>query len=193
MGSTNIPHSGPYAWMKRADTESSRYYSKLIRESQINTTRLNFQHRLSTAVNNGHLVRPTIPLSGIKNVADVATGTGLVPKWNEYETLNPDISSIWLEDLHEKLSRSGSSDLRFDGFDISSEMFPKHGKSSYFVQDLLEPFPSEYHGTYDLVHVQFLHLAPQKEKFRPAAKNLLQLLSEYFRAPLKIGTTLTDS
>jgi hypothetical protein len=114
-------------------------------------------------------------LLGIKNDPDIATRIVLVPKSYEYGTLNPDISSIWLEALHEKLSRSGSSDPRFDGFDISSEMFPKHGKDSYFVQGLLEPFRSEYHGTYELEHVRFLALALQKEKFRPAANNLLQV------------------
>jgi hypothetical protein len=57
-------------------------------------------------------------------------------------------------------------------------MFPEHGNGSYFVQDLLKPFPSEYHGVYDLVHVRFLALALQKEKFLPASKNLKTFLSE---------------
>jgi hypothetical protein len=76
MSAPNMPQSGPYAWTTRDDTESYRYDSKLCLESQTHILRLNFQHRLSTAVCDGHLVHPIIPLSTIKSVADVATGTG---------------------------------------------------------------------------------------------------------------------
>ena len=38
--------------------------------------RLNFQHNLAVSVSNGLLLHPSIPVSRIKNVADVGTGTG---------------------------------------------------------------------------------------------------------------------
>jgi hypothetical protein len=39
-------------------------------------SRLNKQHQYLTALSNGHLLHPSIPIENIESVADIATGTG---------------------------------------------------------------------------------------------------------------------
>jgi hypothetical protein len=90
-------------------------------------------------------------------------------------------SSIWLEHCCDDLSSlefNKGKELRFEGFDISAAQFPKDGKGKYYVQDLLEPFPAEFHGTYDLVHARYLTLAIKTDRYLDAVKNLLTLLSK---------------
>ncbi|KAH8595227.1 S-adenosyl-L-methionine-dependent methyltransferase [Bisporella sp. PMI_857] len=125
------------------------------------TTRLNFQHQLAVSVTNGCLLHPAIPVSDVKNVADVGTGTG-----------------IWLEDLYTRQLRSEviSEDRCFDGYDISPAHFPKKGNCNHIVHDVLKPFPTQYHGYYDLVHVRYMALSLKTKEYSLAADNLMDLL-----------------
>jgi hypothetical protein len=47
----------------------------------------------------------------------------------------------------------------------------------FSVHDLLEPFPVEYHGKYDLVHLRFLLAALKEDDVKIAVKNIVALLS----------------
>jgi hypothetical protein len=127
-------------------------------------------------------VHPAAPYSKITNIADVGCGTG----W-----LNPEIArvaqslrngSIWLEELQAdelpSASQANPNKRRFDGFDISDAQFPKDGKCNYVVHDILKPFPPEYHGVYDLVHVRLMLFALKRDQFELAVKNLFKIVSE---------------
>jgi len=93
-----------------------------------------------------------------------------------------ELCRVWLEDLYAQ--RSGpdglSEDQQFDGFDVSSARFPKKGKCRYRVHDMLRPFPAQYHGLYDLVHVRYLAQSLRNGQYTKAATNLMDLLSKPF-------------
>ncbi len=82
--------------------------------------------------------------------------------------------SIWLEELHSQTA----PETRLDGFDISAALFPSESKCTYLLQNVLEPFPSEYHGLYDLVHIRYMVVAFKGEQYLQAIENLLQILSK---------------
>lgn len=82
----------------------------------------------------------------------------------------------WLEE--QLVSGTESITKEFDGFDISPVQFPKNGDCNVLLQDTLQPFPSHYHGKYDLVHIRYMIIAFTKDQFLTAANNLMQILSE---------------
>ncbi|KAK2773606.1 methyltransferase domain-containing protein [Colletotrichum kahawae] len=92
-------------------------------------------------------------------VADVATGTG-----------------VWLRSLAQHLP----SDAELFGFDFDAVKFPVSTTSSnvkFKQQDVLQEFPAELQGTFDLVHVRLLLIAMKASDFETATKNLFQLLN----------------
>ncbi|KAJ9618911.1 hypothetical protein H2203_008727 [Taxawa tesnikishii (nom. ined.)] len=120
--------------------------------------RLNRQHLFIRALFNGNLIHPHIPLSQIRSVADVGTGTGA---WLL------DTRSQLLQNQLQQHNKKVQSPLQFVGFDISDAQFPLdvgrrrdecEGRSDldFVVHDLLQPFPAEYHGQFDLVHLRLL-------------------------------------
>lgn len=94
------------------------------------------------------------------------------------------VTSVWLELLHSQLFDSSNPLQQFDGFDVSSSLFPKKGKCKYMVQNMLNPFPDEYHGLYDLVHVRYTVVEFMKEHYVSAVDNLMKLLSEWTIIPI---------
>lgn len=50
----------------------------------------------------------------------------------------------------------------------------------FVAHDILKPFPEEYHGRFDVVHVRLLVLALKKEQIKLAAENVAALLSKLF-------------
>lgn len=123
------------------------------------------------------MIHPLIPVSDITSVADIATGNGSVIVPSNHKSSTEYISS-WLEDAHAELSPLTFSELRLDGFDIASGLFPEKGNGKYAVQDITKPFPPEYHGVYDLVHIRYLTIALPAEKYLPATRNVVKLLSK---------------
>jgi hypothetical protein len=146
---------------KDRDHSNELYVFKNENEEEI--VRLDYQHKLASDCCDGTLIHPNVPTSSIMNVADIATGTG-----------------IWLEEVCTQLSSQeiGPSEVhrRFDGFDISTAKFPKDGKGCYALQDVLKPFPSQYHGLYDLVHVRLLLAAIKSDQYLETVRNLMALL-----------------
>ena len=148
------------------------------RIADIDTSRLNFRHNLAVSVNNGFLLHPSIP-SNPKNIADVGTGNGYFPRKQYFLNRGLICLSIWLEDLHKRSrSRELVEDRRFDGFDVSPARFPKNSSCTYQVHDMSMPFPEQYHGLYDLVHVRYMALTLKKDQYVSAAENLMDLLSK---------------
>ena len=95
--------------------------------------------------NVGYTLHPSIAKNLLENarIADVACGTA---QWSLY--------------LSEQLPKS----VKFDGFDISDSQFPKRlpENMELHVADAKKPFPAEYHGQFDVVHIRLLTIAMQE-------------------------------
>ena len=71
-----------------------------------------------------------------------------------------------------------------DGFDISDEQFsPLYSISNVrlFTHDCFEPFPTEFIGQYDIVHVRFWLCLVNNPDAPVLLKNLMSLLSTCLR------------
>lgn len=84
---------------------------------------------------------------------------------------------IWLYDVAQCLP-AGS---QLDGFDISSSQFPDPAtipkNMTFREQDLLQPFPEEFLGKYDVVHIRLMCFALNGDEWGQAVKRLVALLS----------------
>ncbi|KAJ5520142.1 hypothetical protein N7463_000595 [Penicillium fimorum] len=109
--------------------------------------------------NIGYLLHPSIKQHDRMRIADVGTGTG-----------------IWLRDLASVLPTT----CQLDGFDLSGVMFPPKDtlpeNITFHLQNLLEPFPEEYLGEYDVVNVRIMVVALSHDEWEPAVRNLMTLL-----------------
>ncbi|KAJ4250148.1 hypothetical protein NW762_011959 [Fusarium torreyae] len=90
-------------------------------------------------------------------IADVGTGTG-----------------IWLLDLAKEVPKTA----RLHGFDVDESKFSTELplNINLGLANVLEPFPKELLGQYDLVHVRLLMFALKSDQWVTAAKNLLTVL-----------------
>ncbi|OJD14782.1 hypothetical protein AJ78_04904 [Emergomyces pasteurianus Ep9510] len=138
-----------------SDADAERY---LLIRTGAESERLDTQHHVFQK-HLGFLLHPDIPQPDHMRVADIGTGTG-----------------VWLRDLAETLPET----CIFDGFDISLDqvpdrkLFPKG--INYYVQDLLAPFPAEFLGQYDAVHVRLLVMGLKVDEWERAILNLITLL-----------------
>jgi SAM-dependent methyltransferase len=94
------------------------------------------------------------------------------------QTFNLHHGSIWLQDLANALSQSSPADREYIGFDISAQHFPDSAPPNtvFKIHNILEPFPADLHGQFDLVHIRLLVLALAKDQFKTAVHNALELL-----------------
>jgi len=106
-------------------------------------------------------VHPSIPTDTKPDlrVADVATGT-----------------AIWLLDLAQMLS----PEAQLYGFDISGKQFPaaedRPANVSLHEHNVLEPFPEEYHGFFDIVAVRLITAGLRPGNWDAAVRNISVLL-----------------
>lgn len=137
----------------------------------MNSNRLNAQHEWFKQLV-GFNVHPNIPMPGNLSsttplrIADVATGT-----------------SVWLLDVAKTLPK----ETQLYGFDISAAQFPaleaRPSNVSLSEHSVTKPFPTEYHGTFDLVAVRFITAGLRGDDWDAAVRNVEALLS-MFRRPL---------
>ena len=139
----------------------------LQRDSQ-ESKRLNAQHEFLVALSGGRLIHPSIPCQDLKNVADVATGTG-----------------VWLRDVAASSAFSTQSDgktTEFTGFDISPQQFPPAedlpSNVKFVVHDVIKPFSSEYHERFDLVSTRLLSYVIKAVDLETIVRNTLQIIRE---------------
>lgn len=122
--------------------------------------RLNSQHEFVRLLCHGHLIHPSIPQNEVQAIADVGTGTG-----------------VWLQQVAKRFPRQKRELV---GFDISSLQFPtseNHPDGVRFVvHDMTHPFPKEYHGKFDLVHVRFLSYGLRQQDLKATVENLTEML-----------------
>ncbi|KAF7712279.1 Uncharacterized protein PECH_008963 [Penicillium ucsense] len=108
-----------------------------------------------------YLLHPAITVHDHACIADIGTGTASV---------------IWLRDL----SREVPSSCQPHGFDISAAMFPDRQilppNVTLFEQDMLQPFPEQFLGHYDVVHVRLMIVALSSDHWAMGVQNLMTLL-----------------
>jgi len=131
-------------------------------------SRLDNQHHFINTFGPKNIIHPSLPKDQIIRVADIATGTG-----------------IWLEDLSSVLPVVPGKETQFDGFDISDKFFPEdHLENFKFVKyNILQPFPEQYWGEYDTVHVRLLIAALKEHEIPVAVENVLQLVGMSLSKP----------
>lgn len=108
-------------------------------------------------------IHPSIPIDKPDlRVADVATGT-----------------AIWLLDLAQTLPSSA----QLFGFDISGAQFPtpenRPSNVSLYEHNVLNSFPEEYHGSFDVVAVRLITAGLRADDWDAAVKHISVLLSTY--------------
>ncbi|KAH8819276.1 S-adenosyl-L-methionine-dependent methyltransferase [Xylogone sp. PMI_703] len=125
--------------------------------------RLISQHALIADLNGG-LIHPSIPVSGIREVADIATGTG-----------------IWLTDVAKRLN---NPDNVYHGFDLSPIQFPQvpadtantNGNFEFIQHNMLNRFPDEYHRKFDLVNIRLVVQGIKAAEVKLVISNVAELL-----------------
>jgi SAM-dependent methyltransferase len=124
--------------------------------------RLNFQHNVFLRMTKGHYLPAHIEeaLPPNPRIADVATGTG-----------------TWLKALSERLPNA-----RLEGFDMTPEHYPaaetlpSNVTLHNFSQNVLETFPVEFQGQFDVVHVRLLMFGLKVDEWDEAFRNVAALL-----------------
>jgi hypothetical protein len=68
----------------------------------------------------------------------------------------------------------------YSGFDISPKQLPKSPIPGldFSLHNLLEPYPEELHGLYDLVYVRLVCLVFREDQLKTVVANLISLLSK---------------
>lgn len=124
--------------------------------------RLNFQHNMFFRMTGYEQMPKHIKDSLPENprIADIATGT-----------------AIWPRQLAKALSNA-----RLDGFDMTdlnyprAELVPPNLTLHKFSQNILEPFPAEFQGQFDVVHIRFLVFALKAGQWDRAVASAATLL-----------------
>lgn len=96
----------------------------------------------------------------------------------------------WLLDFAHQLDSvpaKGKAKRKYYGFDISSAQFPnaavlesesKKHEIEFSAHNIMDPFPPQYHGYFDVVHVRFLVVGLRQDQVATAVKNVIELLSK---------------
>lgn len=89
-----------------------------------------------------------------------------------------------LATLPEIKSKIAKSEIELYACDLTAAQFPSQdvlddAKIITFFQDVTAPFPTEMHGTFDLVNMRLMSVALSKNNWVKAVRNLRDLLSEF--------------
>ncbi|KAF3404183.1 hypothetical protein DPV78_003382 [Talaromyces pinophilus] len=141
-------------------TDQPRYV--FDRNHQRASVRLNYQHFLITGLTDNQLLHQAtqdhFDLTTPHRVADIGTGT-----------------AIWPMQLAQNLPH-----WQIDGFDISGDQYPSaawvSGNIRLYEHDAFQPFPSEYHGKYDLVNLRFFMTLLNGQNLNRVLQNVMALL-----------------
>ena len=135
----------------------------MLRRNHEESKRLDAQHHFARALAHGSLIQPSIPQSSLRKVADVGTGTG-----------------AWLREAAQELT-APNLPTSFTGFDISGQQFPTDRIKGvdFVVHDIVLPFPQQYHGYFDLVHVRLLSYALKAQDLTAVVENIVQIIRNF--------------
>ena len=153
----------------------------MLQRNPTESTRLNSQHKFFLALAHNHLIHPSIPRQTLRAIADVGTGTGVWLRETALELVND------TNRTHDQSASGGGAvhDYHeFVGFDVSPSQFPHPDKTAvpgnarvdFVVHDITDPFPSQYHAKFDLVHVRFLTYAIKAADLGRVVENIVQIL-----------------
>ena len=96
--------------------------------------------------------------------------------WSKADGVCPP-HSIWLVALSERLP----SAIQCTGFDISLTQSPSQewlpANVRMYQWDIFQPPPTEFIGSFDIVHIRHIHLIVKDSEVVPIIKNLRALLS----------------
>ena len=175
----------PISWRISTTSEHSRTGQVKNWAASSTSGNINMEYRLNLQfkawqANIGWLLHPDIKQHDRMRIADVGTGTGWVTAPLERRKPWHYFRRIWLRELAAALP----STCQLDGFDLSDVMFPRKDalpdNITFHHQNLLEPFPDEYLGEYDVVNVRLMMVALSSDEWEPAVRNLVTLLSTEF-------------
>lgn len=80
-----------------------------------------------------------------------------------------------------ELAEELPSSIKLDAFDTAPEQYPPRAwlpkNISLYVQDAFKSFPTEFHGSYDIVHIALFILVVPDNDPSVLISNLLKLLS----------------
>jgi SAM-dependent methyltransferase len=110
--------------------------------------------------------------AGEVNIMDIATGTGA---WILDVARIPEISG--------RLAPNSINRVKLFACDISNAKFPSKSLTDsvgiyFFEQDVIESFPEDMYGQFDLIHVSLLCFALTRQGWDLALANIDKLLSE---------------
>jgi SAM-dependent methyltransferase len=141
----------------------------------IEVNRLDFQHT--------HVIQPAIGGTGLANFLPIGPREHVlsITKSSDRPAAIADVATgtaIWLRDIAPLLPK----DTKLVGFDIDTSKFallPREMVPSnleLYGQDMLQPFPKQFHGVFDVVHVRSVHFALKKDQWLPHLKHLADTL-----------------
>jgi gliotoxin biosynthesis N-methyltransferase len=142
----------------RADPSRTALYKGMEIRQQNEYERLRTQHELHKDAMQGELVR--VPLSTTEpiRVLDSATGDGL-----------------WMEEVSKQYPNA-----TFVGTDINTKHFEQlkglPASISFRIQSVMDPWPVEDHGAYDLVHQRYCLAMFSLQKDEQIVKKLFELV-----------------
>ena len=158
----------------------------MLQRNSTESTRLNTQHAFFLALAHAQLIHPSIPRQNLRAIADVGTGTGVWLRETAQELVND------TKRTHDSSAGGGVGggavhDHEFVGFDISPSQFPHpedeaasgNAHVDFVVHDITEPFPPQYHGKFDLVHVRLLSYAIKAADLARVVENVVQILRKF--------------
>ena len=147
----------------------------ILDRSEVESSRLTGQYNFFKAASGRETAVPSgIDLSRATRILDIAAGN-LV--WTLDVAAHPDIKP--------RLSRDCSSHVELFACDVSSKQFPPQDiLDSFGIQtfehDVTTPFPDQYEGSFDLVHMSMLVAALSQSGWKKALDNVQRLLSSFF-------------
>lgn len=147
---------------------SSNFFFLLSDYTDADISSLDTQYRFSIcSLEHKSALPPIIEPASLTNVLDAAAGS---LAW----TL--DFANIPV--IKEKIS---NSQIEIYACDITSAQYPpkevlEDAKIRTFLHNVTLPFPSEMHGTFDLINMRTMNVALNKEGYTLAVRNFRQLL-----------------
>lgn len=159
----------------------------LIGRSAKETNRLDRQHQILLQTTGGLLYPPCLDLSSFRHILDCAAGTAV---WARHI-----LSGGGGDATNQTVQLNPGCVVDFS--DVSNEQIPKptpQGIGEVFLYDVLNPFPQERLGNYDLIHQRLLVAAIGQGRWPQVLKNLRDGLGQLrSRTPLPTSALICGS
>ncbi|KAH7323189.1 methyltransferase domain-containing protein [Stachybotrys elegans] len=158
-----LPKAAVFSGLPPAKSWTNTIYPLNRGDLEAEQERLNYNHHRIWLPLTGELAPPHV-LDAVKKfqaprIADVATGNG-----------------VWLKSMAEEMPPQAE----LYGFDLDTVKFPpverRMPNMTFQQHDILNRFPQELHGTFDLVHVRLLIFALKSHEWSVTIQHIMELL-----------------